>query len=191
MAEQFPQLEPNHIEFIQAQHMFFVGTAGEAGRINVSPKGMDTFRVVNENRVIWLNLTGSGNETAAHVLENGRMTVMFCSFDRQPLILRLYGTAKAVHISDPDWTELVSSFPEFTGARQVFDLQLEMVQSSCGYAIPFYEMAGERETLTKWADNKGREGVETYWVEKNHTSIDGKDTGIRGAGIKDTGIRND
>lgn len=179
MAEQFPHLESKHIEFIQNQHMFFLGTAGEAGRINVSPKGMDTFRVVRENRVIWLNLTGSGNETAAHVLENGRMTVMFCSFDRQPLILRLYGQAKVIHSVDAEWNDLAGQFPEFTGARQVFDMEIEMVQSSCGYAIPFYEKTGERETLTKWADNKGREGVEEYWQEKNHTSIDGLDTGIR------------
>ena len=178
MAERFPSLDPKHIEFIAAQHLFFVGTAGAEGRINVSPKGMDSFRVINENRVMWLNLTGSGNETATHVLENARMTVMFCSFDRQPLILRLYGEAKVVHSGDEQWSELVDQFPRFTGARQVFDMHVDLVQSSCGYAIPFYEMTGNRETLTKWADNKGRDGIETYWREKNHTSLDGQDTGI-------------
>lgn len=178
MAEQFPELDPKHIEFIQNQHLFFVGTAGAEGRVNVSPKGMDTFRVVDENRVIWLNLTGSGNETAAHVLENSRMTIMFCSFDRQPLILRLYGEAKTIHSRDPEWAELVGQFPKNAGARQVFDMKVEMVQTSCGYAVPFYEMTGERPTLKKWADNKGQEGVEAYWQEKNQQSIDGKATGI-------------
>ena len=178
MAEQFPALDAKHIEFIQNQHMFFVGTAGAEGRVNVSPKGMDTFRVMDNNRVIWLNLTGSGNETAAHILENGRMTIMFCSFDRQPLILRLYGESKVIHESDSDWQQLLSEFPDFTGARQVFDMQIEMVQTSCGYAVPFYEMTGERPTLTKWADNRGRDGIKDYWQEKNLKSIDGKETGI-------------
>ena len=179
MAEQFPCLQDKHIEFIRAQHLFFVGTAASDSRINVSPKGMDTFRVLGASRVVWLNLTGSGNETAAHVLDNGRMTVMFCSFDKQPLILRLYGKANVLHAFDDEWDEMAGLFPEFTGARQVFDLEIEMVQSSCGYAIPFYEMQGNRETLTKWADNKGRAEIETYWKEKNHTSIDGLATGIR------------
>ncbi len=178
MAEQFSELETKHIEFIQNQHMFFVGTAGAEGRVNVSPKGMDTFRVMGSNRVIWLNLTGSGNETAAHVLENSRMTIMFCSFDRQPLILRLYGDAQVVHETDSDWQALVTEFPEFTGARQVFDMQVEMVQTSCGYAVPFYEMTGERPTLTKWADKTGRDGIKDYWHQKNVKSIDGKATGI-------------
>ena len=178
MAEQFEALTEKHIEFIQAQHLFFVGTAGAEGFVNVSPKGMDSFRVLDPSSVAWLNLTGSGNETAAHVLENGRMTVMFCSFDKQPLILRLYGKATAVHPRDNDWAALEGQFPSYTGTRQIFRLQLDMVQTSCGYAVPFYELVGERPTLKKWADNRGRDGVEAYWEEKNTTSLDGRDTGI-------------
>jgi len=178
LAERFEQLGDDHVAFIGRQHIFFVGTAGAEGMVNVSPKGMDSFRVLDAGRVAWLNLTGSGNETAAHVRENGRMTVMFCSFDKQPLILRLYGRARTVHPRDGEWDALAPLFPEFTGARQVFLLDLDMVQTSCGYAVPFYELKGERSTLTKWADNKGRDGIEDYWREKNTASLDGRDTGI-------------
>ena len=155
MSDIFEKLEADHISFIEKQHIFFVGTAGSEGFVNVSPKGMDSFRVLDQSRVAWLNLTGSGNETAAHVLENGRMTVMFCSFDKQPLILRLYGKASTLHPRDSDWDGLASFFPEYTGARQIFDLSLDMVQTSCGYAVPYYELKGERPTLRKWAEREG------------------------------------
>lgn len=178
MAEQFPALEDKHIQFIREQHLFFVGTAGSEGYVNVSPKGMDTFRVTSSSEVVWLNLTGSGNESAAHVLENPRMTIMFCSFTRQPLIMRLYGQACAVHPGDDGWTELLELFPDDVGARQIFRLALDLVQTSCGYAVPLYDLRGERPTLTKWAESRGREGIEQYWREKNATSLDGKDTGI-------------
>ena len=178
MAEKFPALTETHIEFIQRQHLFFVGTAGPEGRVNVSPKGMDSFRVLGPKRVAWLNLTGSGNETAAHILQNPRMTLMFCSFDRQPLILRLYGQASVIHSRDAQWGEHLALFPEFTGARQIFEVELDLVLTSCGYAVPFYEMTGERPTLTKWADNRGRPAIEQYWQEKNTASLDGYETGI-------------
>lgn len=178
MADFFDQLDDKLIAFIEQQHMYFVGTAGAEGHVNVSPKGMDSFRVLDDHTVAWLNLTGSGNETAAHVLENGRMTIMFCSFDKQPLILRLYGTAEATHERDDGWQALLAKFPSYTGARQIFTLRLDTVQTSCGYAVPLYELKGERGTLTKWADNKGRDGVQEYWREKNRTSLDGKETGI-------------
>lgn len=178
MAEFFDQLDDKLIDFIEQQHIYFVGTAGAEGHVNVSPKGMDSFRVLDVNTVAWLNLTGSGNETAAHVLENGRMTIMFCSFDRQPLIMRLYGKAVATHERDAGWEELLAKFPAYTGARQIFTLDVDMIQTSCGYAVPFYELKGDRPTLTKWADNKGRDGVQDYWRDKNRTSLDGKDTGI-------------
>jgi hypothetical protein len=178
MSEQFEQLEDSHIAFIGEQHLFFVGTAGAEGFVNVSPKGMDSFRVLDNSTVAWLNLTGSGNESAAHVLENGRMTIMFCSFNKQPLILRLYGKAAAVHPRDKDWDELSGQFPQYTGARQIFTLDLEMVQTSCGYAVPYYELKGERETLTNWADSRGEEGLRQYWAEKNTHSLDDKETGI-------------
>jgi hypothetical protein len=178
MAERFEQLDDKHIQFIQDQHLYFVGTAGVEGFVNVSPKGMDSFRVVNHSRVAWLNLTGSGNETAAHVLENGRMTVMFCSFDKQPLIMRLYGKATVVHPREDGWGELAQLFPEYVGARQIFDLELELVQTSCGYAVPYYELKGERPTLAKWADSRGTAGIEEYWHKKNTRSLNDKDTGI-------------
>lgn len=166
------------MDFISQQAIYFVGTAGAEGFINVSPKGMDTFRILSNNRVIWLNLTGSGNETAAHVVENGRMTVMFCSFEKQPLILRLYGHATMVYPADSLWTELIANFPAYAGARQIFDLQLELVQTSCGYAVPFYELKGERPTLNKWASGQGEAGIKQYWHRKNTVSLDGKPTGI-------------
>ena len=178
MSEKFEALTDKHIEFIGNQHIFFVGTAASEGLVNVSPKGMDSFRVINNSTVAWLNLTGSGNETAAHILENSRMTIMFCSFDKQPLILRLYGLTKAVHPRDREWSRLEKLFPEYTGARQIFEVDVELVQTSCGYAVPFYDLVGERPTLKKWADNRGREGVEEYWQEKNTKSLDGKNTGI-------------
>ena len=178
VAEQLQSLNQKLIDFITNQQIYFVGTAGAKGFINVSPKGMDSFRVVDESTVVWLNLTGSGNESAAHVLENGRMTVMFCSFDKQPLILRLYGQARAIHPRDTEWNDLATQFPEHTGARQFFKLNIELVQTSCGYAVPFYEYKGERPTLKKWADKHGKEGIEQYWKDNNVKSLDGKETGI-------------
>ncbi len=178
MAEKFDGLAPNHQEFIEQQKLFFVGSAGAEGYVNVSPKGMDSLRILGPNRVIWLNLTGSGNETAAHVLENGRMTIMFCSFDQQPLILRVYGAAQAIHPGQKHWETLISHFPEYTGARQIFDVTVEMVQTSCGFAVPFYEFQGERKTLVKWADKRGRQAIEEYWRENNLQSLNGKTTGM-------------
>ncbi|MFT7222638.1 MAG: hypothetical protein ACI82Z_000161 [Cellvibrionaceae bacterium] len=178
MAEKFSALTDKHVAFIESQHIFFVGTAVGDGFVNVSPKGMDSFRVITDSRVVWLNLTGSGNETAAHVLENSRMTIMFCSFDKQPLILRLYGQARIVHPRDNNWPQLAELFPQYTGARQIFDVDVELVQTSCGYAVPYYELVGERPTLDKWADKRGRKGIEEYWKEKNTKSLDGKQTGI-------------
>jgi hypothetical protein len=178
VAERFEKLDDKLKAFITEQHMYFVGTAGVEGYVNVSPKGMDSFRIIDDGTVAWLNLTGSGNETAAHVLENGRMTIMFCSFDKQPLIMRLYGQAAAIHPRDERWAELSALFPTYTGARQVFLLALELVQTSCGYAVPYYQFKGERPTLTKWADGRGESGIKDYWAEKNSKSLDGKDTGI-------------
>lgn len=178
MATQYDAFEPVHTKFIEDQHIFFVGTAGPEGRVNVSPKGMDALRVAGPNRVLWLNLTGSGNETAGHLLENNRMTLMWCSFERRPLILRAYGTARAVHDGDAEWADLSGQFPPQTGARQVYDMQVEMVQTSCGYAVPFMDFVEDRDTLSKWADNKERDGVRAYWGEKNTRTLDGKPTGV-------------
>lgn len=178
MASQYAALDSKHIAFIQRQHLFFVATAAADGRVNLSPKGLDAFRVLDSNRIIWLNLTGSGNETAAHLLQNDRMTIMFCSFDKQPLILRLYGRAQAVHINDDAWEGLYAQFPADPGARQIFDMQVDLVQTSCGFAVPFYTFAGERDTLTRHAEKQGEAGKLAYWRDSNATSLDGFPTGI-------------
>src|SRR5690606_28509449 len=179
MGEKFKALTDDHIEFINQQKIFFVGTAAADSLINVSPKGMDSFRVLGHSQIMWLNLTGSGNETAAHVLEDGRMTVMFCSFETQPVIMRLYGTARMVSTGDADWDKLFAQFPDYTGARQIFVQDVQMVQTSCGFAVPYYKYVGDRPTLDKWAINKGRDGIEQYWLQKNTVSLDGRPTGIQ------------
>jgi len=178
VADQYPELNEKLIDFINKQHMFFVGTAGATGFVNVSPKGMDSFRVLNNKQVAWLNLTGSGNESATHVIENSRMTIMFCSFDKQPMILRLYGTATVIHPRDNEWQGLSELFPDLAGARQIFKVQLNLVQTSCGFAVPHYEFVSDRMALDAWAKNQGYEGIKRYWQQKNTLSMDGKKTGI-------------
>ena len=177
MAKQFRAFTDDHTSFIAAQHIFFVATTAPAARINLSPKGMDSLRVLGPNRLIWLNLTGSGNETAAHLAQDNRMTVMWCSFTTRPLILRAYGRARAVHLSDPNWPELSAHFPQTPGARQIYDLSLDLVQTSCGYAVPLMDHAADRPTLHDWAVTKA-DALPAYWAERNRTSIDNLPTGI-------------
>ena len=174
----FNALSDRLIEFIRQQHLFFVGTATKDSRVNISPKGMDSLRVMNANRILWLNVTGSGNETATHIEQNPRMTVMFAAFTGKPMILRLYGTATAVHHNDPEWQTLYPLFDPLPGARQIFILDIDLVQTSCGMAVPLYEYAGDREQLNNWAEKKGQAGIEEYWREKNVLTIDGVATGI-------------
>ncbi len=178
MAQFFDRISDRHRAFIEAQKMFFVATATADGRINLSPKGMDALRVLGPNRVAWLNLTGSGNESVAHVQVDPRMTLMLCAFEGSPMILRLYGRARAVHRNDEDWAVLSGLFGERLGARQVFDLSVDSVQTSCGFAVPLYDYQGERDLLVQWADKKGEGGIREYWAEKNQTSIDGLPTHI-------------
>lgn len=178
MAQQRRDISEALITFIEAQQVFFVGTAPQEGRINVSPKGTDSLKVVSPTRVLWLNLTGSGNETAAHIAENGRMTIMFCSFTEKALILRLYGQARAVHPRDAEWQALSSLFAPVIGARQVIDMEVDLVHTSCGWGVPICEYVSERQKLQEWADGKGAEGIKRYWLEKNSLSIDGIPTGI-------------
>lgn len=178
MGQKLSELSDKLIEFIGAQKLFFVGTATAESLINISPKGMDSFRVLNSNRVIWLNVTGSGNETSAHVQEDGRMTVMFCAFTGKPLILRLFGKARVIHPYNEEWDELAAHFPPIPGARQVFDLNVELVQTSCGMGVPFFDYVEEREQLTTWATKQGPEGLHQYWHDKNQTSLDGIPTHI-------------
>ena len=177
MAKQYDHITDKLREFIEEQQVFFVATAAADGRVNLSPKGMDTLRVISHNRVDWLSVTGSGNETAAHILDNPRMTLMMTAFTGNPLILRLYGTARAVYPDDADWQEISSPFEILPGTRQIFSLAVEMAQTSCGMSIPYYEYQGQRDQLNKWADAKGESGLRDYWREKNTVSIDGKPTG--------------
>lgn len=179
MGKTFTNIEIEHTVFIKKQKIFFVATAPKSGKINLSPKGMDSFRIIDKNKIAWLNYTGSGNETAAHLLEDTRMTIMFCSFDVKPLIMRLYGKASALHPDDLRWQEAASLFPDTEGARQIFEMDVELVKTSCGESIPFYSYAGERDALKKWIHKKGEAGIRDYWFEKNTTSLDGKPTDIK------------
>lgn len=178
MAKQFSSIESKLRQFIEEQKVFFVATAAGDGRVNLSPKGMDTLKVVDANRVDWLSVTGSGNETAAHILDNPRMTLMFTAFTGNPLILRLYGTARAVYPSDAEWAEIARPFEILPGTRQIFSMQVEMAQTSCGMSIPQYDYQGDREHLNAWAESKGVEGMNAYRRDKNVVSIDGKPTGL-------------
>lgn len=178
MSEQLSKLDETLKKFIQNQHLFFVGTAAVDGRVNISPKGMDSLRVIDSEKIAWLNLTGSGNETAAHVLECQRMTLMFCAFEGKPQILRIYGKATAIHPRDEEWETMLRLFPAIPGTRQIFLLDIESIATSCGFSVPLYEHVGERDVLVQWAEKKGEDGVQKYWQDKNQKSIDGKPTGI-------------
>ena len=180
MAKFYDALDDKLETFIAEQKIFFTATAPEEGRINLSPKGMDAFRCLNNSRVAYLNYTGSGNETAAHLLENARITIMFCSFAKNPLILRLYGQGRSVYPSDPEWGELISHFEPGPGMRQIIVVDITSVQTSCGYGITLYEFISHRDTLRLSAERKGEEGMETYRLENNVTSIDGRTTGYPG-----------
>jgi len=180
MAKQFEDLSDDHRDFIAAQHLFFVATAAATGRVNVSPKGMDSLRVLAPNRIAWLNLTGSGNETAGHLRAVNRMTLMWAGFEKRPLILRVYGAARTLHPRDDGWAELAAHFPALPGARQIFDIDIDLVQTSCGFGVPYFDFARERDTLARWVDDKSDDGVRAFQDEKNRTTIDGAPTGIFG-----------
>ena len=180
MGKVYQELDDKLIGWIHRQHIFFVGTAGRDGRINVSPKGLDSLRVLGPNRIIWLNLTGSGNETAAHLLDSNRMTLMLCSFDRKPLILRMYGTASEIQPDQPEWTDLIAHFPDLPGVHQIFDVAVDSLQTSCGYAVPQMTLDSDRDLLCTWANKKGEDGIAAYHQAKNLVSIDGLPTGLRG-----------
>lgn len=178
MAVKFDKINKEHIAFIEKQKMFVIGSAGADGFINVSPKGMDTFKIIDDNTVVWLNFTGSGNETSAHVQENGRMTIMFNSYDKAPMILKLYGTATVIHEKDERWEEMTAHFEPHLGTRQFFEMHVELVLTSCGYAVPQYEFIKERDTLKKWSEKKSRDGIREYWEENNVFTLNGEETHI-------------
>jgi hypothetical protein len=176
MSKFYSQLDETLRRFIEKQKVFFTATAPVSGRINLSPKGMDTFRCLDEKTVAYLDLTGSGNETAAHTFENGRMTIMFCSFSAKPLILRLYGRSLVVQPKDPQWAELYPNFEPMKGERQIIVLDIESAQTSCGYGVPVFELKEERQQLIDWAEKKGDENLREYRRTKNRLSIDGLPT---------------
>ena len=178
MAKFIPALTEGLIAFIAEQRLFFVGSAPRQGRVNLSPKGMDTFRVLSATQVGYLDMTGSGNETAAHLRENGRATFMFCAFEGAPMILRLYTTGRTVLPSHKEWKSIRSHFgPPLPGERQLIIADIESVQTSCGFGVPMYTFQEERTQLITWAEKKGPEGVKAYRREKNLLSIDGLSTG--------------
>jgi hypothetical protein len=184
MSKFYDELTDELIAFIDRQKIFFTASAPEQGRVNLSPKGMDTFRCLSRTHVAYLDLTGSGNETAAHLRENGRMTIMMCSFEEDPLILRLYGKGEAIDPRHNLWPELIDQFPPIPGQRQIIMLAIDSLQTSCGYAVPTAAEMQERPKLANWAARKGPEAIEKYWDQKNRRSIDGLDTGI-GARLKE------
>jgi predicted pyridoxine 5'-phosphate oxidase superfamily flavin-nucleotide-binding protein len=160
-------------EFIAAQRVFFVATAPtEGGHLNVSPKGLDTFAVLDPNTVAYLDLTGSGVETVAHLRENGRITIMFCAFDGKPNIVRLYGHGQVIEASRPDAQSLRDRFPAYPGARAIITVEVDRVSTSCGYAVPKLRYEAERPTLLDWANRKGEDGLRAYRAEQNARSVD-------------------
>lgn len=171
------EISEQHQRFIENQHLFFVGTApsNPEGHINISPKGLDSFKVLSPNQVAYMDIIGSGNETAAHIGENGRITFMFCSFDKVPNILRLYGNGRVVLAEDSDWNELCNHFTIYPSTRQIIIAEIHLIQTSCGYGIPLYEYVSERSIHFEWAEKKGEEGLAQYIKEKNSVSLDGKE----------------
>jgi len=181
MGKQFVQLEPVHRDFIQRQHIFFTASVAEQSRVNVSPKDGSSLRLLGPNAVAYMDRTGSGNETAAHLLADGRLTLMFCAFEEPPLILRLYGQGRVLHRGSQEYLEMLTAAfngLETPGARHIIVLEIEMVQTSCGLGVPLFDFIEERHGLDRWAQSKGEEGLRQYRVQKNARSIDGLPTGL-------------
>lgn len=174
MAQLYDSIDDGMAEWMAAQHVYFVASApSDGGHVNVSPKGYDSFRVLGPRRVAYLDLTGSGAETVAHLRDNGRLTIMFCAFAGPPRILRLFGVGRAHPLGSPGYAELASEFAEHPGARQIVELDVDRIQTSCGYAVPLMEYQGARPTLAQWATRKGEAGLREYRATRNATSIDG------------------
>jgi hypothetical protein len=183
MAKQFKSLDTAHRAFIANQRIFFNASAAPEGRVNLSPRDAKSLRIVDDRTVTYLDLTGSGNETAAHLRVNARLTLMFCAFEGPPMILRLYGTGRVLRRGGHEYQATLAQHfnnEEPPGARQMIVLTVDLVQTSCGYNVPTFEYQGERDTLIRWAEKKGPEGLESYWSEKNLSSMDGFPTGLMG-----------
>jgi len=181
MGKQFSHIESGHREFILRQHVFFVASAAPQGRVNVSPKDVSSLRVLGPNLAAYLDLTGSGNETAAHLRVNQSLTLMFCALEGTPMILRLYGQGRVLRRSSREYAHLLATEFENSeplGARQMIVLNVDLVLTSCGYGVPLFQFTGDRPMLTRWAEAKGREKLEEYRKEGNAYSIDGLSTGL-------------
>jgi hypothetical protein len=178
MSQKFPALAPEHKAFIARQKIFFVASAAAQGRVNVSPKGMASFAVLDDNAVAYLDSTGSGNETRAHLLASPRLTIMFCAFDGDPLILRLYGQGRSFLRGGADYNALLPHFEEMPGARQIVRLDVDLVSTSCGMAVPYFDYRTNRENLVRYWTRQGVEGLRKYWAKKNMASIDGLPAGL-------------
>ncbi|MCP5086953.1 MAG: pyridoxamine 5'-phosphate oxidase family protein [Rhodobacteraceae bacterium] len=184
MGIQTTKLNGSFRAFIERQFLFFVATAGPTGRVNLSPKALDSLRILSDTEILWLSLSGSGNETASHVLQDPRMTLMFSAFDGDPLTLRVYGDAQVFHRHDPEWADLVAQFPGYAGARNIFRLSIDLVTTSCGTSIPEMQVVRNRaETeLEPWYAEMTPEQLTKFWRKKNALSLDGHPTGL----FKDT-----
>ena len=178
MADFYEELSEDHEAFIAAQPVFFVATAPGKGRINLSPKGLDTLRVLSTKRVAYLDITGSGNETAAHILDDGRITFMFMSFSRNARILRIYARGSFARPGSDEYENHIGLFPSYPGVRQIIFADVESVSTSCGYGVPEMELLRPRATMSKWADAKGADGIRDYQEKENSKSIDGLPTGL-------------
>ena len=176
MAEFFPALTEAHRTFVERQPVFFVATAAEGTRINLSPKGMDSFRVLDDRTVAYLDVVGSGNETNAHLLADGRITIMFCAFDQPALIFRIYGGGRAVLPQDPEWGALHAHFTALPGTRQIFVVAIDQVQTSCGWGVPQMTLDRPRDTLNKYNAKYSDEERLDYWRSAEGKSIDGLPT---------------
>ena len=176
MSQKFPALEPQHQTLIAAQKIFFVASAAGEGRVNVSPKGMASFAVLGPNSVAYLDCTGSGNETRAHLLASPRLTIMFCAFDGDPVILRLYGQGRSHLRGGAGYAALKPHFVKMPGARQIVTLDVDLVATSCGMAVPYFDYREERKNLARHWTRLGLDGLRKYWGKKNMTSLDGLPT---------------
>lgn len=175
MAKLYDTITDDLAAFIRAQPLFFVASAplDPHGHVNLSPKGLDCFHVLSPQQVAYLDLTGSGNETSAHLAQNGRITFMFCAFAGPPRILRLYGHGQVILPHTNDWNSIAAHFPHYPGTRQIIVADITRVQTSCGFGVPLMEYVGQRDTTIRWAEAKGEDGIAVYQRDKNMTSIDG------------------
>jgi hypothetical protein len=174
MATAYDEISDDLAQWIGAQPMFFVATApADGGHVNVSPKGLDTLRVLGPTRVVYLDLTGSGIETIAHLRDNGRITLMWCAFEGAPRIARAYGTGRVHGVGTPEFDALATHFAPIPGMRSIIEVDVERVSTSCGYAVPLMQFEGQRDRLVKWAEAKGDDALPAYRASKNAASIDG------------------